>query len=148
VSAWRTLWCAVYISALWPGLAWAEQAVRAAPYIVHYAAIRTTDLTPVVARQFDVQRSGRQALLVLNVQRDTGAALPEPVPATASGHVTSLLGHRQRLALRPHQEAGVHYVLATFETLTAEYLTLDLQVTPEGAEAPIAVKFQQQFFNE
>lgn len=126
----------------------AEQAVRAGDFIVHYAAIRTTDLTPEVARQFGVSRSGRQALLVLNAQRDTGDSLPEPVPATATGHVTSLLGHRQRLRPRPHQEAGVHYVLANFETLTAEYLTLELEVMPEGASAPISVKFQQQFFNE
>lgn len=126
----------------------AEQAVRSGPYSVHYAAIRTTDLTPEVARQFGVRRSAKQALLVLNVQRDEGAPLPSPVPATATGTVTSLLGHRQTLSLRPMQEGGVHYVIGRFETLTAEYLTLEISVLPDGAATPIPLKFQQQFFNE
>lgn len=126
----------------------AEQAVREGPYVIHYSAIRTTALTPEVARQFGVRRSRGWALLVLNAQIDRGGPLPEPIPATATGTVTSLLGHRQVLDLVPHQEGGVHYVLARFQTLTGEFLTLDLQVLPEGAERPIRVKWQQQFFNE
>lgn len=125
----------------------AEQRVEQDGYIVHYAALRTTDLTPEVARQFDVRRRGKQALLVLNAQRlEGGRAVP--VPATATGRVTSLLGHLQKLDLRPVQEGPVHYVLAEFETLNREYLTVDVQLTPAGAARPIQIKFQQQFFND
>jgi hypothetical protein len=125
----------------------AEQRVEQDGFIVHYAAIRTTDLTPEVARQFNVRRRGKQALLVLNAQRvEDGAAVP--VAATATGRVTSLLGHLQKLDLRPVQEGPVHYVLAEFETLNREYLTVDVQLTPQGATRPIRVKFQQQFYND
>jgi hypothetical protein len=136
------------------GLSWiatishAEQVVRADDVIVHYSAVRTTMLTPEIATRFGVTRSRNQALLVLNAQRDTGEGLPTPIPATATGHVTSLLGHRQVLKLMPKREGDVHYVLARFETLNGEFLTLDLQVTPEGQNKAIPVRWQQQFYND
>jgi hypothetical protein len=141
---WLPALCLFWISAT----AVAEQAVRSGDYVIHYSAIRTTALTPEVARQFDVRRSRNQALLVLNAQVDRGGPLPEPIPATATGVVTSLLGHRQTLKLRPHQEGTVHYVIARFETIEREHLTLDLEVLPEGATTPIPVRWQQQFFND
>lgn len=126
----------------------AEQVVREGDIIIHYTAIRTTLLTPEVARRFDVTRSRNQALLVINAQRDTGEGLPTPIAATATGHVTSLLGHRQTLDLKPKREGDVHYVLARFETLNSEYLTLDVEVTPEGHDTAIQVRWQQQFYND
>lgn len=126
----------------------AEQVVRDGEFIIHYSAVRTTLLTPEVATRFKVSRSRKRALLVLNAQRVGDGALPDPVAATATGHATSLLGHRQNLKLTPHQEGGVHYVMATFETLDSEYLTLDVLVLPEGADTPISVRWQQQFYND
>ncbi|MAY25199.1 MAG: DUF4426 domain-containing protein [Polycyclovorans sp.] len=127
----------------------AEQAVRDGDVIIHYSAVRTTLLTPEIATRFGVRRSRNQALLVLNAQRDSGGpGLPTPIAATATGHVTSLLGHRQVLKLTPRQEGDVHYVLARFETLDGEFLTLDLMVTPEGHDQPIPVRWQQQFYND
>jgi hypothetical protein len=125
----------------------AEQFVDADPYRVHYAAINTTALTPEVARQFGVSRTRNEILLVLNAQQKLdGRYLP--VPATATGTATTLLGHTQKLALRPVREADVHYVVAAFQTLYGEYMTIDAQVLPEGANAPLQVKFRQQFYRD
>lgn len=134
--------------ALFSPWALAEQIVRDGDVIIHHSAVRTTLLTPEVAQRFGVRRSRNQALLVLNAQRDEGGPLPKPIPATATGYATTLLGHRQTLRLTPKREGDVHYVLATFETLNGEYITLDLQVTPEGHNNPIAVRWQQQFYND
>lgn len=139
---------ALLIALLLGPTAHAQQAITEGDVIVHYSAVRTTQLTPDVARNFEVRRSRNRALVVLNAQIDRGGALPEPIAASATGTVTSLLGHRQRLTLTPRQEGPVHYVMGTFETLDSEYLTLDLEVLPEGASAPIRVRWQQQFFNE
>lgn len=128
-------------------VAQAEQYVDAGEFRVHYAAINTAQLTPEVARQFGVARTRNQILLVLNAQQNVeGRYLP--VPATATGTATTLLGHIQKLALRPIREADVHYVIATFETLDGEFMTIDAQVLPAGGNAPIAIKFKQQFYRD
>jgi len=127
--------------------AYAEQYVDSGPYRVHYATINTTELTPEVARQFGVTRTRNQVLLVLNAQQSiSGRYLP--LPATATGTATTLLGHRQTLSLRPVREGDVHYVIATFQTLDGEFMTIDVQLLPAGADAPIEVRFRQQFYRD
>jgi hypothetical protein len=125
----------------------AEQFVDAGRYRVHYAAVNTTSLTPEVARQFGVDRTRNEILLVLNAQHEVdGRHLP--IAATATGTATTLLGHVQKLALRPVREADVHYVVASFQTLDGEFMTISAQVVPEGADTPIAVTFRQQFYRD
>jgi hypothetical protein len=141
----RTL--AVLFTLLFGLAAHAEQFIDEGPYRVHYAAINTTALTPEVARQFGVSRTRNEILLVLNAQEQVDGRYV-PVPATATGRATTLLGHTQKLALRPVREADVHYVVAAFQTLDGEYMTIDVQVLPEGAEAPLQVKFRQQFYRD
>ncbi len=125
----------------------AEQFVDAGDFRVHYAAIGTTSLTPEVARQFSVTRTRNEILLVLNAQQKVDGRY-QPIPATATGSATTLLGHVQKLALRPLQEGDVHYVVASFQTLDGEFMTIDAQVLPEGASKPLAVKFRQQFYRD
>ncbi len=125
----------------------AEQYVDLGDFRVHYAAINTTQLTPEIARKFNVQRSNKLILLVLNAQQLVGGRY-ESVPATASGTATTLLGHVQSLDLLPIREADVHYVIASFETLEAEYMTVDTRVMPAGSTTPIPIKFKQQFYQD
>lgn len=135
------------LSLLFGLAAQAEQYVDEGRYRVHYAAINTTALTPEVARQFGVSRTRNEILLVLNAQEQVDGRYV-PVPATASGTATTLLGHVQKLALRPVREADVHYVVAAFQTLDGEYMTIDARVLPEGADAPLRVRFRQQFYRD
>ncbi|MFA5939283.1 MAG: DUF4426 domain-containing protein [Sinimarinibacterium sp.] len=128
--------------------AWADQYVDAGHYRVHYAAINTTQLTPDVARQFGVERSSGHILLVLNAQQAGDDGRYDSVPATASGTASTLLGHVQTLALRPVREADVHYVIAPFETLDGEFMTVDVQILPGGANTPIRINFKQQFYRD
>jgi hypothetical protein len=125
----------------------AEQFVEQDGFRVHYAAIPTTDVAPDTARAFGISRSRRQALLVLNAQQ-LGDGPLKPVAATATGTARNLLGHMQRLALRPVQEGEVHYVIATFEILNQEWLTFEVAIQPDGAARAIPLKFQQQFYAE
>lgn len=125
----------------------AEQYVDDGPFRVHYAAVNTTALTPEVARQFGVARTRNEILLVLNAQQRIDGRYV-PVPATASGTATTLLGHVQTLELRAVREAEAHYVVASFQTLDGEFMTIDAQVLPQGANAPLQVRFRQQFYRD
>jgi hypothetical protein len=139
---------ALLAATLFASAAHAEQFVRDGEFLVHYAALQTTELTPEVARQFEVTRSKRRILLVLNAQKETAPGRTVPQPATASGTVRNLIGHVQPLKLRPIREGEVHYVIADAEALDGEYLVFDVQVLPEGAARPLAVQFKQQFYQD
>lgn len=132
-------------SALFSATSFAEQRVDQGPWRVHYAALASRDLAPAVARQFGVSRSSKRGLLVLNAQRVDGDQTV-PVAASGSGSVRSLIGHQQKLNLRPAQEGPVHYLLAEFDYVDQEHLNFELQVQPAGAPAPLTVRFKQQFY--
>lgn len=123
----------------------AEQWVDQGPWRVHYAAMASRDLAPAVARKFGVTRSAKRGLLVLNAQRVSGEEI-SPIAASGSGTVRNLIGHQQSLALRPAQEGPVHYLLAEFDYVDQEHLNFDLRVQPDGAPAPLTIRFKQQFY--
>ena len=137
--------CLALLGALLSTQAQAEQWVDQGPWRVHYAAMASRDLAPAVARQFGVTRSAKRGLLVLNAQRVSGQETT-PVPATGNGAVRSLIGHQQALTLRPAQEGPVHYLLAEFDYVDQEHLNFDLRVQPDGAPAPLTIRFKQQFY--
>ncbi len=126
----------------------AEQFIDSGDYRVHYSAINSTQLTPDVARRFDIARTRGEALLVLNAQRRDADGRYVPIAASASGQARSLIGQVEKLKLRAMREAEVYYVLAPFQVLDGEFLTLELSVLPEGAAAAIPLKFQQQFYRD
>lgn len=127
----------------------AEQKVQDGPWQVHYAAIPSNSLDADVARRFGVSRSRYRSLLVLNAQKDLGEGrLPLSVPASGKGEVSSLIGHRQVLALRAIRDGEVHYLIGEFEALDQQVMRFAVEVTPEGAERPLRVEFHQQFFND
>lgn len=140
-------WLTALTLALFALSAHAEQFVDAGDYRVHYAALNTTALAPQVARQFGVERTRNEVLLVLNAQQRIDGRY-QPVAATASGTATTLLGHVQKLALRPVREAEVHYIIASFQVLDGEFVTLAVNVLPAGANAPLVVRFKQQFYRD
>ncbi|MCK5770601.1 DUF4426 domain-containing protein [Algiphilus sp.] len=110
---------------------------------IHYAALGTMDIPAETARAVQVTRSANRMLLVLNAQRADDAA---SVRATAEGTVTNIVGQAKTFEPRVVEDNGVWYVLADFRVSGGERLRFDLAVTPEGASAPIPVRFQQTFY--
>ena len=141
-------WLGLMATLLWISTAQAEQFVREGDYIVHYVALPSTSITPEIARHFGITRSGGLSLLVLNAQRETAPGKTISLPATATGTVSSLIGHVQDLELQPAREGDVHYVLAQFQAVDQEILQFDLLITPQGASKPLTLKFQQQFYRD
>ncbi|MGH8461703.1 MAG: DUF4426 domain-containing protein [Stenotrophobium sp.] len=126
-----------------------EPVVRSNGYVVRYAALASTGFTAEVARQYGITRQANHGVLIINVQRqDAMPGKSAPLPATATGKATSLMGDSQDLQLRSAPQSGTQDLLADFEMINSEYLRFDVDVLPQGSSTPIHVHFEQQFYND
>lgn len=142
----RTIWACLLMmvmsSAVVP--AWAQQSVTGGGVTVHYSAINTTSLPADAARRLGITPRKSHALLLLSPRRED--ASPGSLGARASGHVRRLTGQRQDLVFRSVDTDGQRDLIAEFEIQDGERLAFDLSVLPEGVNAPLSLRFQQQFY--
>ncbi|MBW8366454.1 MAG: DUF4426 domain-containing protein [Arenimonas sp.] len=125
--------------------AFADNSTRAGGYVVHHNAVPTTSLTPDVARQYGITRSANRALVNISVrQGELGA--DRAVQASVKLVATNLNGQRLDLRAREVREGDAVYYLAEARITGNDTLVFDLEVTPEGATAPIKASFRQEFF--
>jgi hypothetical protein len=137
-------------SALLAGLlatlpALAANSVRSGEWVVHYNAVPTTSLTPEVARQYGITRSANRALVNVSVRRGEPGA-DQAVPARVMVAATNLNGQRSSLRVREVREGEAIYYLAEARVQGQETLAFELEVSTEGAAAPIRASFRQEFF--
>lgn len=126
----------------------AQNMVESGEYVVHYNALPTTQLSPEVARSYSITRSPNRALLNVSVQRKLAGDTNPAVTASVQAAATNLTGQRRNLAVREVREGDAIYYLSETGISHRETLVFDVVVLPEGASAPITLRFQQQFFTE
>ncbi|HKJ75815.1 MAG TPA: DUF4426 domain-containing protein [Gammaproteobacteria bacterium] len=140
-----TLGLALCTLALAASPAQAESFKDFGEYRVHYNAFTSDMLTPEVARNYDIQRSGYRAVLNIAVQEKT----PEgyvPVAADVGASATNLNAQLRRLDVREIREDQAVYYIADFEVANEEVLDFDIRVRPKGEERTFGIRFRQQFF--
>ena len=113
---------------------------------VHYAALPTLELRPEIARSYSITRSAARGLLNIAVRQAQADGSSRALSATIVGAATNLAGQRQELRLREVREGEAIYYLAEPRIAAGETLDFSLSVLPEGARAPIQVRFRQEFF--
>lgn len=123
----------------------ADNATRAGDFTVHHNAVPTTSLTPDVARQYGITRSANRALVNISVRQGEPGA-DRAVQATVKLVATNLNGQRLDLRAREVREGDAVYYLAEVRITGNDTLSFELEVTPEGATAPIKASFRQEFF--
>ena len=123
----------------------ADNSTRAGDITVHHNAVPTTSLTPDVARQYGITRSANRALVNISVRQGEPGA-DRAVQATVKLVATNLNGQRLDLRAREVREGDAVYYLAEARITGNDTLVFDLEVTPEGATAPIKASFRQEFF--
>ncbi len=123
----------------------AQNSVRSGDLVVHYNAVPTTSLTTDVARQYGITRSANRALVNVSVRRGE-PGVDQAVPAEVSVAATNLNGQRSELRVREVREGDAIYYLAEARIQGQETLNFELEVTAEGATAPIKASFRQEFF--
>ncbi len=143
VSVATFLFIALGLLAALPALA--ENSTRAGEFVVHHNAVPTVSLAPEVARQYGITRSANRALVNISIRQGAPGA-DRAVRGVVKLVATNLNG--QRLELRPREvrEGEAVYYLAEARITGNDVLVFDLEVTPEGATAPIRASFRQAFF--
>ena len=124
----------------------AENSQDFGDYVVHFNALTTDMLSPKVASEYDIKRSGNHAMLNVVVLRKVLGAVAQPVTAKITGTARTLTGQQRALELREIREPNAIYYIADFGVSNEEALTFHLDVKPDGAEDTYSVQFRQQFF--
>lgn len=126
----------------------ADQKVTFNGYELHYIAFNSTMLTPEIAGQYGLTRSGQRALLNLSVleQRRNDVALPVP-GAEVSVRVRNLLGQSNRLEMRVIEEQNARYFIGSVPFDDREVLWFDIVVSIPG-ERDFEYSFSQELWEE
>ena len=115
-------------------------------YVVHFNAISTTQLTPEVAREYGIVRSGNRAMLNVSVIRNEAASIGSAVDATVRASAVNLAGQRRELDFREIREQTAIYYITEFSIANQETLTFTIEVTPLEEQRTFSVRYVKQFF--
>lgn len=137
---WITCLCLLAVNAR------AENSQDFGDYVIHFNALTTDLLSPKVATEYNIKRSGNHAMLNVVVLRKVLGAAGQPVTASVTGMATTLTGQQRELELREIREPNAIYYIADFGVSNEEILTFHLKVRPEGEKDTYEVQFRQQFF--
>ena len=117
-------------------------------YVVHFSAQTTDQLTPDVARAYNIVRSKSRAMLNVSVVRKSDG---QSVPATVTVKTTNLTGQLKNVTMRKIEEPGdtvaVYYIGET-PVANRETLLFDISVKPEAQSAASEVRFKRQFYTD
>lgn len=128
----------------------AEQKQVFGPYEVHYIAINSTEITAETAKQYQLTRSRKLALLNLSIleQGSNNQDLPTPVSASINGRVENLIGQRKPLSFKRVQEGQAIYYLAQFEFDDTDTYRFIMDVKPDTSDRSYTMKFSQKLYQE
>lgn len=116
-------------------------------YELHFIVFNSTLLQADIARQYNLPRSGRQAIVNISVlqQQDDGVATP--VEATVTVRTRDLLGQARPLPIQVVQEQNARYHLSSLKLLDREMLWFDISVSIPG-ERDFEYSFSQEMWEE
>ena len=114
-------------------------------HIVHFSALSTDQLTPEVARAFNIVRSKNRAMLNISVLRKSDQ---KAVTATVSVETVNLTGQLKNISMRKAEEGDAIYYIGEVAVSNRETLVFDISVTPEGADRASELRFKREFFTD
>jgi len=114
-------------------------------HVVHFSAQSTDELSPEVARAYNIVRSKNRAMLTVSVVRDADGA---SVPAKITVKTVNLTGQLKNVALRPIEEQDAIYYIGETPVANRETLIFDISIMPEGAAGSAEVRFKREFYTD
>lgn len=116
-------------------------------YVLHFNAIATDQLTPEVARAYNIVRSKNRAMLTVSIIKNV-EGVPGVVSQSGTVNATAanLTGQIKNLTLRQIREDDAIYYIGDVAVANAETLVFDVEAVPEGSADRLSVRFSRQFF--
>ncbi|ODP96057.1 MULTISPECIES: DUF4426 domain-containing protein [Salinivibrio] len=111
--------------------AWSGQYKEVGELEVHYNTISTTFLTPEIAKQYDITRSGYRGLVNIAVLDKMQLGKPA-VSATLTGSVKNLVGNSRELDFKEIREGEAIYYIATFAADDEETYQFHIELNAQG----------------
>ncbi|HSG64699.1 MAG TPA: DUF4426 domain-containing protein, partial [Gammaproteobacteria bacterium] len=115
-------------------------------YVVHFNAIKTSQLVPEVAREYGIVRSDSRAMLNVSILKKESGSTGRPVSGDIRASAVNLTGQLRELALREIREEAAIYYIAEFPVVNEETLTFSIEVIPSNEPDGFALRYQKQFF--
>jgi len=134
------------VLALLSGPALADSSRDFGNYEVHFNALTTDMLSPAVARQYGIARSGNRGMINVVVLKKTLGTPGQPVKADLQAMGTNLTGQIKDISLREIDEGNAIYYLGEFSVIHQETVDFDIRVRPAGSNDTYHVRFRHQFF--
>lgn len=116
-------------------------------YELHYIVFNSTMLQPDIARQYNLTRAGRSAIVNLSVLQQQPDGVATPVEAEVSLQVRDLLGQTRQIELDVVREQNAIYHLGSVRLLDREMLWFDISVQIPG-ERDFDFTFNQEMWEE
>ncbi|MEJ2257704.1 MAG: DUF4426 domain-containing protein [Woeseiaceae bacterium] len=117
-------------------------------YVVHFSAQTTDQLSPEIARAYNILRSKNRAMLNVSIIRKSDG---KPVEAAVNVKTVNLTGQLKNVTMRKIDEPGesiaIYYIGET-PVANRETLVFDISVTPEGESSSSDVRFKREFYTD
>ena len=123
-------------------MATAEQFKEFANLEVHYIAIPSTFIQPVIATQYKIKRSKNNGLLnisILDTKQNN-----KSLTAVLTGTGKNLIGQTQQLVFTQIKEGDAIYYLAEYPYTNEEIVNFDINIKTEKKSNTL--KFQHKFY--
>ena len=117
--------------------------VEIGDHVVHFSAQSTDQLSPEVARTYNIVRSKNRAMLNVSVlEQGSNTA----VTAEVNVKTVNLTGQMKNVTMRKIQEQEAIYYIGETPVANQETLIFDISVRPDGVEEASEVRFKRQFY--
>ena len=113
---------------------------------VHYSAFNSTFLTPTVARNYQLKRSGYSAILNISLLDRSQVGTPA-MSGKLSGTIKNLIGQTRKLNFKKITEGDAIYYLAEFSISEEENIRFNIDIDA-GNKGKGTLKFTQKFYVE
>ena len=126
----------------------AEKSQNFGDYTVHFNAFRSDELTPEIAKAYQLTRRNNRMVINITVRKRNKDGTTAPTKAKVSGFASNLSSQVKNLSFREINDGGAVYYLAQAQVSNRETLKFNIKATPEGETITANVKFKQQFFTD